>query len=157
MRSNVRPGLSVHDLPLVRTFAPDLDQVDHAEFVSPFGGVVSLTAAGRRVDLVSFIRPLWAPDWRLEAWGESWSMRVQFTPSYVHAGSATATIRDKDGERQFGPWPHNGYEGEWIELSNLVTTGAMPRYSLGNVVDDLTFATDIADGAESLILQEVRA
>ena len=62
-------GVSVHDLPLIRTFAPFLDQVHGAEFVAPFGGAISLTAAGRRVDLISFMRPLWEPDWRLEIWG----------------------------------------------------------------------------------------
>jgi myo-inositol 2-dehydrogenase/D-chiro-inositol 1-dehydrogenase len=144
-------GLSVHDLPLVRTFAAALDVVDHAEFFPPFGGVISLAAAGKRVDLVAFMRPVWRPDWRLEVWGDTWSLAVQFTPSYVHAGSATATIRDEHGEREYGPWAFNGYEGEWIELHGLVTGVARPRYPLSNVVDDLTFATDIADGAEAAL------
>jgi myo-inositol 2-dehydrogenase/D-chiro-inositol 1-dehydrogenase len=142
-------GLSVHDLGLVRAFAPSLDHVDEAEFFPPFGGVISLSAAGRRVDLVAFMRPLWKPDWRLEVWADTWSLHVQFTPSYVHAGSATATLRDGAGERHFGPWSHNGYEGEWIELHGLVTGDATPHHSLPDVVDDLTLVTDIADGAEA--------
>ncbi len=146
-------GLSVHDLPLVRTFAPFLDQVDSAEFIEPFGGVINLTAAGRRVDLISFMRPLWEPDWRLEVWAQSWSMRVSFTPSYVHAGSATAVICDEHGERRLGPFGFNGYEGEWMELHSIVTGAAQPRYPLRSVVDDLTFTTSIASGAAEAVLR----
>lgn len=145
-------GLTVHDLPLVRTFAPALDEVGHAEFVEPFGAAISLTASGRRVDLLAFMRPLWEPDWRLEVYGADWSLRVQFTPSYVHAGSATAVLRDGVAERRFGPWSRNGYEGEWLHLYELVTGASQPRYSVADVVADLTFATDIADGAAQAIL-----
>ncbi|WP_426561307.1 Gfo/Idh/MocA family protein [Angustibacter sp. McL0619] len=144
-------GLSVHDLSLVRTFAPTLDSIDHAEFFTPFGGAISLTAAGRRVDLLAFMRPLWRPDWRLEVWGDDWSLRVQFTPSYVHGGSATAIIRGALGEQRLGPWSHNGYEGEWIELHDLVTGQTQPHHPLSDVLDDLTFTTDIADGAAAAI------
>jgi myo-inositol 2-dehydrogenase/D-chiro-inositol 1-dehydrogenase len=150
-------GLSVHDLPLVRTFAPSFDHVDSAEFCPPFGGVISLVAAHRRVDLVAFMRPLWEPDWRLDVWGDDWSLRVSFTPSYVHAGSATAVLTEGASQRQLGPWPVNGYEGEWIELHGLVTGTAKPRYDLRAVVDDLTFATDIADGASAALLQAASA
>ena len=145
-------GLSIHDLPLIRALAPKLDRVHHAEFVTPFGGVISLTAAGRRVDLVAFMRPLWPPDWRLEIWGDDWSLAVFFTPSYVHAGSASATIRDSHGERHIAAVAYNGYEGEWRELHDVVTGAADPRYPLTDLIDDLTFATDIADAAASAVL-----
>jgi predicted dehydrogenase len=147
-------GLWVHDLPLVRAFAPGLDRLGDAAFFPPFGGVISLSAAGRSVHLSAFMRPLWRPDWRLEAWGDTWSVRVDFTPSYVHAGSATATVTDERGDHRFGPWTHNGYEGEWIELHDLVTGRAEPRYPLANVVDDLTFVTDIADAADAAVRQD---
>jgi hypothetical protein len=145
-------GLSIHDLPLVRTLAPKLDRVNYAEFVTPFGGVISLTAAGRRVDLLAFMRPVWQPDWRLEIWGDDWSLAVFFTPSYVHAGSASATIRDSHGERHIAAAACNGYEGEWRELHDVVSGAADPRYPLRDLVDDLTFASDIADGAASAVL-----
>ncbi|HUC21660.1 MAG TPA: Gfo/Idh/MocA family oxidoreductase [Streptosporangiaceae bacterium] len=146
-------GLSVHDLPLVRAIAPTLDRVDHAEFVTPFGGVISAVAAGRRLDLIAFMRPVWRPDWRFEVWGEERSMSVQFTPSYVHAGSASATITDRLGERHLAPQARNGYEGEWMELHDLVSGAATPRYPLGTIVDDLAFASDIADEAASAVLR----
>ncbi len=145
-------GLSIHDLPLVRVVAPKLDRVNHAEFVTPFGGVISLTAAERRVDLLAFMRPVWQPDWRLEIWGDDWSLAVVFTPSYVHAGSASATIRDSHGERHIAAAACNGYEGEWRELHDVVSGAADPRYPLRDLVDDVTFASDIADGAASAVL-----
>jgi myo-inositol 2-dehydrogenase/D-chiro-inositol 1-dehydrogenase len=145
-------GLFVHDLPLVRRFAPFLDQVDDADFIEPLGGVISLTAAGRHVDLISFMRPLWASDWRLEAWGQEWSMRISFTPSYVQAGSAIVAIRDRHGERRLGPFRSNGYEGEWLELHDLVTGAAEPRYSLSDIRDDQTFTTSVANGAAEAVL-----
>jgi predicted dehydrogenase len=148
-------GLSIHDLPLVRAFAPAFDRVDHAEFVAPFGGVISLTAGERRVELIAFMRPVWQPDWRLEAWAEEASLSVSFTPSYVHAGSASATIRDRHGERRITASPYNGYEGEWRELHDLVSGAAAPRYRLSEIVADLTFATAVADEAASAVLRGV--
>ena len=145
-------GLWIHDLPLVRVIAPKLDRVNHAEFVTPFGGVISLTAAERRVDVLAFMRPVWQPDWRLEVWGDGWSLAVFFTPSYVHAGSASATIRDSHGERHIAAATSNGYEGEWRELHDVVSGAADPRYPLTDLVHDLTFATEIADGAASAVL-----
>ena len=145
-------GLSIHDLPLVRAFAPAFNRVDHAEFVAPFGGVISLTAGERRVELIAFMRPVWQPDWRLEAWAAEASLSVSFTPSYVHAGSASATIRDRQGERHITALPFNGYEGEWRELHDLVSGAATPRYPLSEIVADLTFATGVADEAASAVL-----
>jgi myo-inositol 2-dehydrogenase / D-chiro-inositol 1-dehydrogenase len=145
-------GLSVHDLPLVRAVAPAVDRIDHAGLIAPAGGVISLMAAGCRVDLVAFMRPVWQPDWRLEIWSEEQSLSVSFTPSYVHAGPAVATIRDRHGERQLAAPAYNGYEGEWRELHNLVNGVGTPRYPLSDVIDDLTFATNIADGAASAVL-----
>jgi predicted dehydrogenase len=148
-------GLSIHDLPLVRAFAPAFDRVDHAEFVAPFGGVISLTAGPRRVELIAFM-PVWQPDWRLEAWAADASLSVSFTPSFVHAGSASATIRDRQGERHITASPYNGYEGEWRELHDLVSGTATARYPLSETVADLRFATDVADQAASAVLREGR-
>jgi myo-inositol 2-dehydrogenase/D-chiro-inositol 1-dehydrogenase len=146
-------GLAIHDLPLIRAFTPAFDRVDHAEFVAPFGGVISLTAGQRRVELIAFMRRAWQPDWRLEAWAAEASLSVSFTPSFVHAGSASATIRDRQGERRIAALPYNGYEAEWLELHNLVSGGGAPRYPLPEIIADLRFAADVADGAAAAVLQ----
>lgn len=145
-------GLSIHDLPLVRALAPAFDRVEHSEFIAPFGGVISLAAGDRRIDLIAFMRPVWEPRWRLEAWAAEASLSVFFTPSFVHAGSATATIRDQQGERRIAAVRCNGYEGEWRELHDLVCGNASPRYPVGELVADLGFAADIADQAASAVL-----
>jgi predicted dehydrogenase len=146
-------GLSIHDLALVRAFAPAFDWVDHAEFVAPFGSVISLTAGERRVELIAFMRRVWQPDWRLEAWAAEASLSVSFTPAFVHAGSASATIRNRQGERHITALPVNGYEGEWRELHDLVRDTAAPRYPLSEIIADLTFATGVAEGAVSAVLR----
>jgi predicted dehydrogenase len=150
-------GLTIHDLPLVRAFAPAFDRVDHAELLAPFGGVISLTAGKRRIELIAFMRRGWQPDWRLEAWAPEASLSVSFTPSFVHAGSASATIRDRHGERHIAASPANGYEGEWRELHDLVSGNGTPRYPLGEMVADLTFAAEVADGAASAVLNGGRS
>jgi hypothetical protein len=84
--------------------------------------------------------------------GEERSLSISFPPSYVHAGPANVTITDRHGERRLATPAHNGYEGEWMELHNLVSGTAAPRYPLSTVVDDVAFAIDIADAAASAML-----
>ena len=115
--------------------------------------MISLTAGERRVELIAFMRPVWQPDWRLEAWAADASLLVSFTPSYVHAGSASVTIRDRQAERHITVLPVNGYEGEWRELHDLVSGAAAPRYPLSEIVADLTFATGVAEGAAAAVLR----
>jgi hypothetical protein len=98
------------------------------------------------------MRPVWRPDWRLEAWAADASLSVSFTPSYVHAGPASATIRDRQGERHITALPYNGYEGEWRELHDLVSGAATARYPLSEIVADLAFATGVAEEAASAVL-----
>ena len=73
----------------------------------------------------------------------------------MHAGSASAIIRDRRGERHITAVPYNGYEGEWRELHDLVSGAATPRYPLSEIVADLTFATGVAEGAASAVLRGV--
>jgi len=70
----------------------------------------------------------------------------------VHAGSASAIVRDRQGERHITALPYNGYEGEWRELHDLVNGTATARYPLSETVADLRFATDVADQAASAVL-----
>ncbi|WP_405975705.1 hypothetical protein OG496_50115 [Streptomyces sp. NBC_00988] len=75
---------------------------------------------------------------------------LDFTPSYVRAGSAHAALRTADGEHRFGPYPSNGYEAEWQHLADLAHRTAVPRYDVGRLVDDLAYAVDIAERAATV-------
>ena len=105
------------------------------------------------MDLLAFMQPRLAAGLACSRYGATagrWP--CSFTPSYVQAGSASAIIRDSHGERHIAAAACNGYEGEWRELHDVVSGAAGPRYPLTDLVDDLTFAIDIADGAASAVL-----
>jgi myo-inositol 2-dehydrogenase / D-chiro-inositol 1-dehydrogenase len=141
-------GLAIHDLPLVRRFTPDFASVEvlHAEIVRPFGYVISLRAGDVTIDLRAAMNATWEPSWVLEAIGNDAALKIDFTPSYVHAGSATAQIRKAGQTTVLGPFGHNGYEGEWRKLAELARgTGRPP--SAETLIHDLEFALAIAESA----------
>jgi len=141
-------GLAIHDLPLVRRFCPDFADVRvlHAEALAPFGYVLSLQAGDTAIELRAAMNDTWEPDWSFEAIGDDAALRIDFTPSYVQAGSATARISTREETTVFGPFGHNGYEGEWRRLAALARgTGTAP--SAATLIDDLEFALAIADSA----------
>jgi myo-inositol 2-dehydrogenase/D-chiro-inositol 1-dehydrogenase len=145
-------GLAIHDLPLVRRFAPDFASVEvlHAEIAHPFGYVISLRAGAVAIELRAAMNATWEPAWVFEAIGNEAALRIDFTPSYVHAGSAAAQIR-KDGKTLFlGPHGHNGYEGEWRKLAELANGTGQPP-SAETLIHDLEFALSIADGAVGIV------
>jgi myo-inositol 2-dehydrogenase/D-chiro-inositol 1-dehydrogenase len=153
-------GLAIHDLPLIRTFIPDADafHVDSAEVLKPFGYAISGSASGRTVHLLGRMHAQWQPIWELEVFSDDVALHVEFTPSYVQAGSATATLTYADGtSRRFGPFAHNGYEGEWRALHALIHGDASAAPSGAALIDDLTFALRVADTASDHVLQEARA
>jgi predicted dehydrogenase len=145
-------GLAIHDLPLVRRFAPDFAAVEvlHAEIVRPFGYVISLRAGNVAIELRAAMNSTWEPAWEFEAIGDDAALRIDFTPSYVHAGSATARIRTAGKTTVLGPFGHNGYEGEWRKLAELASgTGTPP--SAETLIHDLEFALAIAQAAAGRI------
>lgn len=153
-------GLAIHDLPLVRRFTPDFGEVEvlQARHVRPFGYSVSLRTPSRTIELRAVMGSTWKPEWSFEAIADDAALTVDFTPSYVQAGSAMATFSRRSGSGQdhgwettsHGPFGYNGYEGEWRELAALARGTRQPP-SAGTLIDDLTFALDIADAAvESL-------
>ncbi|MBT2549244.1 Gfo/Idh/MocA family protein [Arthrobacter sp. ISL-65] len=145
-------GLAIHDLPLVRRFTPDFASVEvlHAEIAQPFGYVISLRAGAVSIELRAAMNGTWEPSWVFEAIGDDAALRIDFTPSYVHAGSAAAQIR-KDGQTLFlGPYGHNGYEGEWRKLAELARGTGQPP-SAETLIHDLEFALSIADAADGLV------
>ena len=145
-------GLAIHDLPLVRRFAPDFRAVEvlHAQTVMPFGYVISLRAGDVAIELRAAMNGTWEPSWTFEAIGNDASLSIDFTPSYVHAGSATARIRTAAGTTVLGPFGHNGYEGEWRKLAEIARgTGTAPRPE--TLIHDLEFALAIADAAAACV------
>lgn len=145
-------GLAIHDLPLVRRFTPDFASVEvlHAETVKPFGYVISLRAGEVAIELRAAMNATWEPSWDFEAIADDTSLSINFTPSYVHAGSATARISTPGQTTVLGPYGHNGYEGEWRKLAELARgTGTAP--SAETLIHDLEFALAIAEAAAAQV------
>ena len=122
-----------------------IERVAAAEVLEPFGYAVSVEGAGQRVELFGHMHEQWRPEWTLEAWSPGARLRVEFTPSYVHAGSAIARIATADRVIQFGPYETNGYVEEWRALARLARGEPQPADELGSLVDDLAYALRIAD------------
>ncbi|WP_405474565.1 Gfo/Idh/MocA family protein [Paenarthrobacter ilicis] len=145
-------GLAIHDLPLVRRFTPDFHQVEvlQARHVRPFGYVISLRTPTRSIELRAAMNNTWKPEWSFEAISDHEALRIDFTPSYVQAGSAVATLSQGTRATVLGPYDHNGYEGEWRELAALATGEKQPP-SAKTLIDDLTFALAIADATVAAV------
>lgn len=142
-------GLGIHDIPLARTFLPDWSDltVVGARLLEPLGYTVTIEAGERIAEFTGSFRDYGVPEWEFEAIGPDAALHLEFAPSYVQAGSATVTIR-RDGARvAFGPHHENGYEREWRHAAALVHDPHTPTAALADLVDDLSFALEIADRA----------
>src|SRR4051794_17739397 len=127
-------GLATHAIPLVRCFAPDIDELVSARVIEPVGYDLTLRSGDAVVQLLAHFNDHWRPDWHLEAWGAEQQLRADFPPSFVLAGSGIATL----GERawRFG---ENGYQAEWRHLADVVE-GAEPLVSVEHAVADIEYA-----------------
>lgn len=141
-------GLAIHDLPLVRAFLTTTDDlvVHAARTLTPFGYLVVFSSGDQVVELHAHMSANWNPNWALQVYAPDRVGAVEFTPSYVQAGSAVASISTPGQLVQLGPWTTNGYIGEWQHLHE-VAHGRTPRYGPGELIADLTFALDLADVA----------
>lgn len=149
-------GLAIHDLPLIRALLSRVSptawtevEVLAAEPVMPSGYLIELQAGEVLIELHAAMSENWEPSWHLSAFDDSTAIDVEFTPSYVQAGSATATVERSDGSRIFRPVDRNGYETEWMHLAELAR-GAEPTIPLRTLIDDLVFALQIAERASDL-------
>ena len=140
-------GLAIHDVPLIRTFAPVIERVSEAEVLEPFGYAVSIAGGGRSVELFGHMHEHARPEWSLEAWSSQTRLRMDFTPSYVHAGSAVATLATPARRVRLGPFETNGYIEEWKHLARLARGEPQPALELRSVVDDLAYAMRISVAA----------
>ncbi|GGU41624.1 hypothetical protein GCM10010244_79850 [Streptomyces coeruleorubidus] len=151
-------GLAVHDLPLIRSFLPRIDDlvVHEARPLRPWGYHIVFTAAGRTVELHAVVDATWQPDWTLEVVSDTEALRLDFTPSYVQAGSARAALRSHDATTMAEPADSNGYSGEWQHVAALargeVAGGVRHEHDLA----DLRLALRLADAASELIAPDSR-
>jgi len=145
-------GLAIHDLPLIRSLLPRYDdlRVIDAKFLAPFGYRILFVAGGKSIELHAVMSQTWQPDWVLEAFSDEQVLHVEFTPSYVHAGSAVSTLTTSESARVFGPTAANGYEAEWRELAAIVR-GELKPPSTDDLVDDVRFALAVADAAAEAV------
>lgn len=137
-------GLAIHNLPLIRRFVPELDTVSFASPVGPWGYLIAASGPSGSVELVARTGGTWRPDWTLTVWGRDTELALDFPPSYVHAGSATAILHESGRRTGWGPYPADGYQAEWEELLGLLD-GAAPRYPVDALIDDLRYALRLAD------------
>lgn len=141
-------GLAIHDLPLIRRLLPGEGpvRVRSATPVAPFGYVIDAQVGACAVLLSAAFSAGARPTWTVEAFGADASLRLDFTPSYVHAGSATATLRTPGSTQVLPAAPRNGYEEEWRALGDVVAGLRRPPDPDG-LLDDLRFAIDLAETA----------
>lgn len=149
-------GLAIHDLPLIRRFLPTIEdaRVVSASALSPWGYEFGVSVGGRLVHAIGALTEQWRPTWELEMVSDAARMVVTFTPSYVHAGSGVATFTTGGRSLRFGPYDHNGYEGEWRALHEVVSTGSSRAPALETLIDDLVFAVDLAQAASNTAREE---
>lgn len=155
-------GLAIHDLPLIRTLCPDWEHTEvlSAQILEAGGYLIHLRIGERHVRIFGIHTHTLQPEWRLEVIADEGALDVEFPNSYVHAGSARATMHRKGGSETLGPFPDNGYVGEWRYLADLVDGHAAP-IPISGLVDDVVFALRIADTASAEVrdrfesLQEV--
>jgi predicted dehydrogenase len=154
----VSVNLAIHDLPLVRAALPDWRSVEvrSAQPLVPFGHHQHLTCGDKRIQLLANMHTHRWSEWSTTFAGEAGSLTVNFTPSYVPAGSGAIIIRQPQGDIHIPASDVNGYEAEWRHLHDIVTRGAAPLHSAREALDDLDFALRI--GAQAAIkAQEILA
>ena len=76
--------------------------------------------------------------------GRQAELRATFPPSFVLAGSSKAELIGADSTRTF-EFDTNGYQCEWDALHDAATGKTEPLISLGEVVDDVIYALDLAE------------
>jgi predicted dehydrogenase len=139
-------GLAIHNLPLIRALMPSFDDVTVARSLKPWGYLLVLTSRTQVAELVAVTSGHWGPSWTFGATGPGYELSVDFPPSYVLAGSATARLETGNGTSVWRD-RENGYQAEWRHLVDVATGMAEPRISLQQSLDDLVYALEVVDGA----------
>ena len=149
MFRNAMLGLAIHDVPLVRDLYPTIGRILSAQFVRPFGYALTMKYEDQAACLQALMPGEWDPRWTLRALGRKHELRVEFPASYVLAGSSRATFAS-GGEARVFEQSRGGYETMWAHVGDIVDGAAEPLFGLDDVISDLGFALDLADGAQSV-------
>lgn len=151
--------LAIHDLPLVCRLVPQghAPRVLSARLRAPFGYAVSIAVGDVLIDLTALLHGYWQTDWTLEASGADGRLALDFTPSFVSAGSGvmtwTSTSTGKAQTRCSLASANNGYAGQWQAIA-AVLHGERPAPDPCVVLDDFRFAYAVAEQASALIARE---
>jgi myo-inositol 2-dehydrogenase / D-chiro-inositol 1-dehydrogenase len=145
-------GLATHNLPHVRRFVPAVEEVLSAAYL-PHSGYELTFRGGRAAARVLALMPgRWGPDWSIRVYGSDSQLHVQFPPSYVLAGSATATLSTRSSRTEW-VYPRNGYQAEWLHLADAVDGRTELAVPVQTAVDDMLYALHLADRADTIILE----
>jgi predicted dehydrogenase len=145
-------GLAIHDLPLVREFmGPEPVRVTAAHLIRPFGYGITLQAGNIVAQLLAVIHGQWKPSWEFDVTSPSSAFHIDFTPSFVRAGSGVSTITTAGTTQVFNSVPANGYDMQWQTLAEIARGDRAHLPSLDGLVEDVRFAVSIADAAAELV------
>jgi predicted dehydrogenase len=147
--------LAIHDLPLVRRLLPQGERphVVAARLRQPFGYAVTVRVGDVLVDLSGVIHGHWQTDWTVEATGPQGALKLDFTPSFVAAGSGAMTWEGTGGTRAHLPSESNGYAGQWQAIAAMLR-GLRDVPDPWDLAEDFRFAHAIAEEAGALCLVE---
>ena len=109
-----------------------------------------LGVGGKQVELHGVLTDTWQPAWTFEAIADDQHLTADFTPSYVHAGSAVTSLHRHGQTVTFGPYGSNGYEAEWRQLAEIAR-GERPAPATDPLIEDLRFAIQLADAAADTV------
>ncbi|MGC3955365.1 MAG: Gfo/Idh/MocA family oxidoreductase [Propionicimonas sp.] len=148
-------GVAIHNIPHVRSFLPPDQPVEIRDVrcLPPFGYQVLATAGDCKIEWHCRMYDTWRPNWAFDAVARDRALHIDFTPSYVQAGSATASIATPGRLTTFAPSVDNGYVEEWRVIAGLAH-GALPAPDLSIIVDDLRLALQVADSAAEFVRTE---
>ena len=144
-------GLAVHDMPAVRDLAPEFERVLYARLAPPIGYSVGFLASGVVVQLMLTMLPDGHDAlWRLTITTDGDRVDVDFPPAFVHAGSATVTVRDERGRlTEYRHDDQDGYVAEWQAFARMVDGTDPVEYD--DIRADAHYAIALADAASDLV------
>jgi len=144
-------GLVIHDLPLVRDLARGIPQLTYATLLPPIGVALGWTAGDVTARSSAVMLPGGADAlWRLTVQTDRDRLDIAFPPAFVHAGSATVTVRSADGTRTVHPADaDDGYIAQWRSLAAVTRGEEVVEYD--EILADTRYAIELADAAAAAI------